>query len=176
MSLVLDIPTISVLIASASVITGVIYYMVETRHQRVMRQTESVVRLSPWFSMNAKEMQEAITSVCSVEYISYEDYLAKYAGKPEQTALKLLGNYFEGVGLLVYRKLVEIDIVFDFWGDIAQSTWEENKDLIFAMRKDSSEPRMFEYWEKLANQMKERKLASKKTLSKATYEMPLIKY
>jgi hypothetical protein len=154
MSLVFDVPSVSVIVASASVIVGAIYYMLETRHQRIMRQTESILRLSPWFSLNAKEIQEAIARVCLVEYTNYADYLAKYAGKPEQTSLKLLGNYFEGIGLLVHRKLVEKEIVFDFWGDIAQSIWEDNEELIFAMRKDSSSPRMFEFWEYLTKEFR----------------------
>jgi hypothetical protein len=156
MAIVLDVSTISVVVASASVIAGVIYYMVETRHQRIMRQTESILRLSPWFGMNAKELQEAISLVCSTEYTDYEDYLKKYDGKPEQISLKLLGNYFEGIGLLVYRKLVETDIVFDFWGDLTQSIWEENEELIIAMRKYSNTPRMFEFWEYLSKEMKKR--------------------
>ena len=158
MSLTLDVPTISVVVASASVVAGAIYYVFETRHQRIMRQTENVLRLSPWFSMTAKEIQEAINRVCSAEYTDYADYVAKYEGTPEQTSLKLLGNYFEGIGLLVYRKLVETDIVFDFWGDLAQSIWEENEELILAMRKASDAPRMFEFWEYLADEMKSRNM------------------
>jgi HAMP domain-containing protein len=57
MSVVFDVPTISVLVASASVIIGAIYYMLETRLQSRVRQTENVIRLSPWFSMSAKEIQ-----------------------------------------------------------------------------------------------------------------------
>jgi hypothetical protein len=100
--------------------------------------------------------------VCSVEYTDYREYLEKYDGKPEQTSLKLLGNYFEGVGLLVYRKLVETDIVFDFWGNLALSLWEGKETLIMGMRKDSGEPRMFEFWEFLAKEMKKRKIAQPK--------------
>ena len=96
MSFILDIPTASVVIASASVIGSAVYYLIETRHQRRIRQTESVIRLSPWFSMDAKDIQEAISNVCSAEYDDYKDYLVKYAGKPEQVSLKLLGNYFGG--------------------------------------------------------------------------------
>jgi hypothetical protein len=166
MSSVLDVPTVSVVIASSSVVIGAIYYMLETRHQRRMRQTENILRLSPWFSMNAKEIQDAITRVCSAKYTDYEDYLAKYAGKPEQTALKLLGNYFEGIGLLVYRKLVEKEIVFDFWGDIAQSIWEDNEELIKAMRKESCTPSMFEFWEYLSKEFRKRRLAPQKRLPK----------
>jgi hypothetical protein len=126
-----------------------------------MRQTESILRLSPWFSLNAKEIQEAINRVCSAEYTDYKDFVTKYGGKPEQTSLKLLGNYFEGIGILVYRKLVETDIVFDFWGDLAQSLWEGNEELIIGMREESDAPRMFEFWEYLSKEMGRRRTAAK---------------
>ena len=151
-----DNATISIIIASASVVAGVIYFFIETRHQRITRQTESIIKLSPWFNMSAKEIQEAIAQVCSIEYSNYEDYLKKYNGKPEDIAFKLLGNYFEGIGLLVQRKLVEMDTVFDFWGDLAMSIWDENEQLIFAMRKESGRTMIFEYWEYLYKEMKKR--------------------
>ncbi len=162
MSLSLDIPTLSVVIASASVVGSVVYYMIETRHQRRERQTQSIISLSPWFSMDAKDIQDAISNVCSAEYTDYEDYLAKYDGKPEQKSLKLLGNYFEGVGLLVFRKLVEVDLVFDFWGDVAESIWEDNKEVVNGMRKNSGTQYTFEYWEYLVNEFKKRKIALSK--------------
>jgi hypothetical protein len=159
MSFILDIQTLSVVIASASVIGSAVYYMIETKHQRRTRQTESIIQLSPWFNMDAKDIQEAISNVCSTEYIDYKDYLKKYAGKPEQTSLKLLGNYFEGIGLLVYMKLVEIDIVFNFWGDVAESIWDDNEELINSMRKDTGTPYTFQYWEILVKEFKKRKIA-----------------
>jgi hypothetical protein len=151
-----DIPTISIVIASAGVLAGVIYYILEIRHQRRLRQTESLFKLSPWFNMNAREMQEAITQTCSIEYKNYEDYLKKYAEKPEHTALKILGNYFEGIGILVQRKLIDTEIVHDFWGDIITSSWEQIKPLITDMRKDSGDHNMFVFWEYLYNQMKKK--------------------
>ena len=89
-----DIQAFSIANASAGVLAGVIYYILEIRHQSRLRQTESVIRLSPFFNMNAREMQEAITQVCSIEYENYDDYLERYSGKPENTMLKILGNYF----------------------------------------------------------------------------------
>jgi hypothetical protein len=152
-----DVSTVSIVVASAGVLAGVIYYILEIRHQSRLRQTESVIRLSPWFNMNAREVQEAITQVCSIEYENYDDYLERYSGKPEQMMLKVLGNYFEGIGILVYRKLVEADIVYDFWGDIIQSSWEKIKPLIVDMRKDSGDLNMFGFWECLYDEMKKRK-------------------
>jgi hypothetical protein len=151
-----DIPTVSIVIASTGVLAGVIYYVLEIRHQSRLRQTETLFKLSPWFNMNAREVQEAVTKVCSIEYENYDDYLKKYSGKPEQMAMKILGNYFEGIGILVYRKLVNADIVHDFWGDIILSTWEEIKPLITDMRKGSGNHNMFVFWEYLYNEMKKR--------------------
>jgi hypothetical protein len=151
-----DIQAFSIVIASAGVLAGVIYYILEIRHQSRLRQTESVIRLSPFFNMNAREMQEAITRVCSIEYENYDDYLERYSGKPENTMLKILGNYFEGIGILVSKKLVEADIVYNFWGDIIQSSWEKIKPMIVDMRKDSGDLKMFVFWEYLYNEMKKR--------------------
>jgi len=151
-----DVSTVSIAIASAGVLAGVIYYVLEIRHQSRLRRTESVIRLSPWFNMNAREVQEAVTQVCSIEYKNYEDYLERYSEKPEHMTLKILGNYFEGIGILVYRKLVETDIVYDFWGQIIQSSWEKIQPMVVDMRKDISDPNMFRFWEYLYNDMKKR--------------------
>ena len=162
MSLIFDVQTVSILIASISVIGSAVYYLLETRHQRRIRQTESIIRFSPWFSIDAKGIQEAISNVHSTQYTDYNDYLSKYAGKPEQISLKLLGNYFEGIGLLVSKKLVEEDLVFDFWGDVAESVWDENEKVINGMRKDSGTPYTFEYWELLVKAIKKKKIALNK--------------
>ncbi len=151
-----DITTLSIAVASTGVLVGVIYYSLDIRHQSRLRKTESVIRLSPWFNMTAREVQEAVTQLCSIEYENYEDYLEKYSEKPESVTLKLLGNYFEGIGILVKRKLVEADIVFDFWGEIIQSSWEKIAPLIGEMRKDIGDPRMFRFWEHLYSEMKQR--------------------
>jgi hypothetical protein len=152
-----DVSTVSIAIASAGVLAGVIYYVLEIRHQSRLRRTESVIRLSPWFNMNAREVQEAVTQVCSIKYKNYEDYLERYSEKPEHMMLKILGNYFEGIGILVYRKLVEADIVYDLWGDIIRSSWEKIQPLVADMRKDIGDPNVFRFWEHLYTEMKKRR-------------------
>jgi hypothetical protein len=160
---VVDVSTVSIAIASAGVLAGVVYYILDIRHQSRLRQTESVIRLSPYFNMNAREVQEAITQVCSITYENYDDYLEKYSEKPESMMLKILGNYFEGIGILVSRRLVKADVVYDFWGDIIQSSWEKIRPLIEEMRKDSGDPNMFLFWEHLYVEMKKREQRKQKT-------------
>jgi len=153
---ILLLQTVSVIIASAGVLAGVVYYILEIRHQGRLRQTESVIRLSPWLNVNAEKMQETLTITCSIEYKNYEDYLGKYGEKPEHNAMKTIGNYFEGIGILVNKKLVDAEIVYDFWGDVIISTWEQIKPIIADMRKDSGTRNMYLFWEKLYNEMKKR--------------------
>jgi hypothetical protein len=155
-SIVVDVQTVSIAIASVGVFLAAIYYVLEIRHQSRLRQTESVIRLSPWFNMNAREVQEAVTQVCSLKYKNYKDYLERYSEKPEHMTLKILGNYFEGIGILVYRKLVKADIVYDFWGEIIQSSWEKIQPLVADMRKDIGDSNTFRFWEYLYNEMKKR--------------------
>jgi len=171
MSLVLDIPTISVVVASVSVVVSAVYFMLDTRHQRTIRKTESIIKLSPWFSIGAREIQEAIGDVCSMEYVDYADYLSKYDGKHEQMSLRLLGNFFEGVGLLANMKLVDMEIVYNFWGDLAESIWDDNQKVITGMRKDIGTPYTFQYWELLVNEIKKRNNALKKTPQNAQRQL-----
>jgi hypothetical protein len=151
-----DIQTVSVLVVSIGVLSGVVYYIIEVRHQSRLIQTENLIKLSPWFNMDAREVQDAITKVCSIEYENYDDYVEKYSDKPEHLMLKMLGNYFEGIGILVNKKLVDTDIVYYFWGDIIRSSWEKIKPMIGDMRKDENAPDMFEFWEYLYNEIEKR--------------------
>jgi len=157
MALQLDAQAVSVVVASVSVVAGVVYYIVEARHQRKVRRTENLIRLSPWFNVDAREIQESLALICSVNYSGVDDYFAKYGGRPEQVAFKLIGNYIEGIGVLVSRGLVEEDLVYEFWGDIVLSTWRDYEAVIRAMRERSGEPRMYEHWERLASDVAGRK-------------------
>ena len=62
-----DISTVSIVIASASVIAGVVYYALQLRHQIKQRQTDLLVRL---FSMlMTKDFAEAWEKVLSLIHI-----------------------------------------------------------------------------------------------------------
>jgi hypothetical protein len=152
-----DIATVSTLIVTMGVLAGVVSFLYEVRRQSKLRQTESIMRLSPWFNMNAIEAQEAISKVCSMEFKDYDDYLAKYNGKPEQIMFKVLGNYYEGMGILVHRRLMDVDVIYDFWGDIIISTWEQFQPIINEMRRNDGDPSVFKFWEHLYNELKTRK-------------------
>ena len=158
----LGITEISAIVAAVGVLVGVVYYILTIRHQVRTRDTDLVIRLSPWFNMNGREMQEAVTQVCSIKYKDYEDYLERYSERPENVTLKILGNYFEGIGILVHRKLVKAEVVYDFWGGVIQSSWERIQPIVADMRKETGDSNMFQFWEYLYNEMKKKEQAGVK--------------
>ena len=155
-----DIQTISIAVASASVTLAAIFYMWQIRHQTRIRKTDLIVRINPWFNISPKELLEYANTVLALEYKDYDDFVQKYGslygGKPEANALRTLLNWADGIGLLLERNLVDLDIVVDSYGGIAQTFWEKVKPLVEGYRKETNNPRWWEYLEYLYNEVKKR--------------------
>jgi hypothetical protein len=153
------ITEISAVVAAAGVLVGVVYYILDIRRQKQVRQTDLLVRISPWLNISSNELQAAIVRTLNLEFADYDDFVKRYgkihSDKPEQTAFLTVGNYFEGLGLLAKRGLVDVDLIYEFWtGDIAD-IWNKIKPLIEGMRKESKFPIALNI-EYLYNEMKRR--------------------
>lgn len=140
----LDIPSISAIVVAAGVLVGVVYYVLDMKHQRQERQTDLLVRVVPWINIDSNELQQAIMRVLKTEYKDYDDFVRRYgeihSEKPEQVAILALTNYFEGLGILVKRKLIDIDLVYDFWGSDINMIWEKLQPIIEGERKKWNYP------------------------------------
>ena len=169
-----DIQTISIAIASASVVAGVVYYSLQIRHQNLqiqqqnkMRQTDLVVRLYSAFI--GKEFLDAMMKLLALEFKDYEDYVNKYGpilsvGKyglaindtPELRDLLIVDNFFNQVGILLYRKLIDADLVRDVFTYRVELLWKKAEPVKQGMRKELNQPEAGIWFEYLANEMKKR--------------------
>lgn len=159
MSILVDIQTVSIMLASASVIAGVIYYALQIRHQSRMRQTDLVVRLYSAFS--CKELQEAYFETgYGMEFADYDDFKKKYR-MPAKSILPLwqVSKFFDGVGVLLRRKLVDIGLVDELFHTEATVIWEKVKPIILGLREQFNDPRVFGWFEYLYNEVKKREQA-----------------
>ena len=132
-----DIQTVSIAIASAGVFAAAIYYIFQLRHQTKMRQTELVMRLSSHFG--SKEFQEAWLKVIGAEF---KDYMVE------------VGIFFEDIGILLHRKLIDRGLVDDLFRYSIRTSWEKMKPLIEGIRKQRNAPYAFAYFEYLYNEMR----------------------
>jgi hypothetical protein len=147
--------TASIAIASAGVFLAAIYYVLQIRHQSKMRQTDQVMRLYTTFG--STEFQKAYQMIMGLEYEDYADYRKRYGTNAEvKAAGTTVNNFFEGIRLLVKRKLISIGLVDDLLEGAILLTWEKRKPIIEGSGQRTSRPQIWEWFEYLYNEMKKR--------------------
>jgi hypothetical protein len=150
-----DIQTISIAIASAGVFAAALYYIWQIRHQTKLRQTDIIMRLHSFY--NSEAFQKAVTLSLAVDYKDYDDFMKKY-GSPSQNdvivSIRMVGGFFEGIGVLVNEKLLDINLVQKLFS--VKSFWERAEPLVKGMRKQTGMPALYEWFEYLYNEVKKR--------------------
>jgi len=153
-----DISTLSIVIAAASVVAGVIFAVLQLRNLVKMRKTDLVIRLYSTFG--SKEFQEARFKFLNLEFQNYNDYVKRYgplfSESPAHIATTMVGMFFESAGVLLRRKLIDIDLVEDLLTGATQRAWRKMKPIAEGARKQLNEPRIWEYFEYLNNEMQKR--------------------
>ena len=145
-----DITETAAIIAAAGVLVGVAYYVLDIRNQSKVRQTDLVMKLYSQF--NSFEFQKVWYEVLEREAKDYYDYKKKY-GLAELTAI---GIFFEGIGILLRKKLIDIELVDDMFTTPVKWSWEKMKDIALEWRKVRNAPEIGEWFEYLYNELKKK--------------------
>jgi hypothetical protein len=152
-----DIQTVSIAIASASIMVAVVYYILQIQHQKKMRQTDLVTRLSRDIALD-KEALEAYVDIVDAEFEDYDDFVKKYgkfiSKNQVPSSFMKMGNFYEQIGVLLRNKLIDASLVDQLFP--VSTTWEKMKPLVEGMRKEYHDPTFFEWFEYLYNEMKKR--------------------
>ena len=67
-----------------------------------------------------------------------------------------VGLFFEQIGVLLHRKLIDIGLVDDLFSSPIKSTWEKMEPLESVARKYYNSPQIGEWFEYLYNEMQKR--------------------
>lgn len=149
----LDIASISAIVAAGGVVTGVIFTILQLRGLVKTRQTDLLMRLYSIFG--SKEFLEARDTLWSLELEDYHDYVEKH-GSLELTQV---GIFFEAIGVLLNRKLIDVGLVDDLLGPSVTMTWEKTKTIVEGWRTQYGTPEIGVWFENLYSKMKERRQA-----------------
>jgi hypothetical protein len=157
---VVDIQTISIAIASASVVAGVIYYAFQIRHQAKMRQTDFIVRL--YSTYGSKEFRDILVELHNLQFNDYKDFEKTYGSwlskGPAQEAIFVISTYFTEIGTLLHRKIIDINFLYDIWGYTSiKMNWEKAKPVILGLREQFNDPSVFCWFEYLYDEVMKRK-------------------
>ena len=155
----LDIPSISAVVAAIGVLVGVTLAYLEVRTLVKQRQTDLVMRLYSTFG--SRELQEAWLKSRIWEFEDYSDFMRKYdrktkIGMETWVSLNSVASFYEGIGILLYRKLIDIKLVDDLFSTPIKLTWEAVKPIVDGQRKHYERPQIWEWFEYLYNEMQKR--------------------
>ena len=150
-----DITEISAIVAAAGVLVGVVFTVLQVRDLVKTRQSDMVMRL--YATYGSTEFQEALGKIMMLDFVDFADFMKKYAADVGVgPALVTVGTLFEGIGVLVKRKLISMDLVDDLFASSIRVTWEKMAPLMKGMRELTKTPSNAEWFEYLYNEMKKR--------------------
>jgi hypothetical protein len=145
-----DITEISAMVAAAGVLVGVVYYILDLRHQIKMKKTDLLVRL--YSSMLGKDW---LASWDKVDSLQSEDFI-KMRDEHRMVEINQVYGFFDEVGILLQMRLVDIDLVEKLLHGHVIRTWEKLKPAMEHGRKLRDDPRIAQGFEYLYNEMKKR--------------------
>jgi hypothetical protein len=158
-----DIPTVSIVVASAGVFAAAVYYILQIRHQTRLRQTDLIMRLYSTFG--GEEHQRAGKKVSKINYEGYDDFVKKYGApnseEPIPMAIDKVLYFFEEVGVLLSKKLVDIDMIDQLMGYNIMMIGTKTMPIIEEARKRLDLPRVWTNFEYLYNEMQKREQQAK---------------
>jgi len=168
-----DVTEISAMVAAAGVLVGIVYYILEMRHQTRIRKTDLIIRL--YSRLHSNRFEDAYPRIMSLEFKDYEDYVKRYgrrhSGKsPEiDKAIATVGGFFELVGTLLYRKHIDLGLVYDVFGiAMIREVHEKTKPLRVGIRRERNDPNYGAGFEYLYNELLRKESQLKKTLPRTS--------
>jgi hypothetical protein len=165
---VLDIPSISIVIAAISVVVGVVFAVLELRN--AMKQRRTAILMNLYSRFGSAEFANALDRIRTSECRDYHEYVKKY-GVAE---LYQVGSVFEGLGFLMHRKLVDKDLAALFSSSESLVTWEKIRPMVEDARKQCTQRKAGEYipklvwWEYFYDEVKKREQRLLQEQQKAT--------
>jgi len=157
-----DVQTVSIAIASASVVAGIVYYAFQIRHQTRMRQMDLLMRL--YLAWDSEDMKKALQDVFALQFKDYDDFIKRYGlASQAYVAFDRVAWFMNGVGFLVHEGFVNIKMVlglFHAQGWIMM--WEKLKPIAEGVRKTFGFPESYAWFEYLYDEVKKREQAGAK--------------
>ena len=118
---------------TVGILVGVFYYIMTLRNTRKNQQMQLETRQAQLFmpiyeTTRNPEFRKQMQEIWQQSWTDHNDFLDKYGPdtNPEAFAIRTaVCSYFEGIGVLVKRDLVDISMVNDLVATSIITTWEK---------------------------------------------------
>ncbi len=152
----MDVVAISAAVAVISVVVGVIFAIFQMRDAARTRHTGLIIQLNPALKVTMSEVIEYITKIWSLEFKDFEEYLENYGDPLSDKALHTITGYYDGLGFLLHKRLIDIETIEYIVSGSSTGVWEKLKPITEGMRKQYSMPELFKWFEYLYNELQRR--------------------
>jgi len=152
----LDIASFSAVVAAISVVVGVIFAIFQMRDAARTRHTGLIVQLNPALKVAMNEMIESINRIWNLKFKDYEEYLENYGDPLADKALHTITGYYDGLGFLLHKRLIDIDTIEYILSGSSTGVWGKLKPIIEGMRKHNDLPELSKWFEYLYNELQKR--------------------
>jgi hypothetical protein len=136
------------MIAAASVIAASIFYSFQIRNQTRVRRADLVMRLYATF--DSLEFQEAFHRVYWSDFHDYDSLIEILGGRHVGT---YLFTFYDQVGVLLRRGLIDLDLVDALLGNSARQLWQKVTPVVEEARLRSDDARLYEHFEYLNGEL-----------------------
>ena len=159
--MMVSIETVSIIIAATGVILAAINQILSNRQAAQQRQTQLFMDLyNRW---NTSEVAKQYGNIrFKYRITNYDDYLRVVDYENEVLGnidafsdFQNLAQLFNGIGVLVKRKLIDIALVEDLLSNRVIWWWEMYRPICMGARQATSDPEMYDNMEYLYNAMKQ---------------------
>ena len=123
-------------VAIFGVIAGFTYYVLTVRNQNRTRQAQLLMEL--YETYRSKEFREDVTKLRSQEWTDFDDFWEKYGEENNPDAWNTwisVAAFFNGVGVLLKRNLIDIVLVEDLLSNVVFGSWSRMQVPLFGYRK-----------------------------------------
>jgi hypothetical protein len=161
--------TIFQFLQTVGILVGVYYYITTIRtnqrnqeltlkaqeHATETRQLDIYMKLK--LMQTDPEWMRTFFEVSALEWEDFDDFARKYSHteNPEEAGKRFaVWNYWESLGYILSRGVIDPDTVFDMFGNSCINNWIQFEPIIRGFREKDGVPEMWKWFEYLADEMK----------------------
>jgi len=127
------VETISIVFTGISISLAAFYYISTLRNTQKNQQQALETRQAQLYMQlySFYDNKEFLKDYCNIVNVyvfdDTEDFLRRYGPLVDNEAFSSwlrVGRFFDGVGILIKRNLIEKDLIFELLGDVIRGSWE----------------------------------------------------
>ena len=158
----IDLQFILTILPVFSMAVALVYYAMNLRNanktQLMAQETRQASLFMQIYNQFTSErvMETSIEIMAQWEWSSFEEFQQKYGAGTNPSAyskfMKII-NYFEGVGILLKRGLIDEEFVSDLMGAPLMMVWEKTQPVIEGIREFYDDSELWDNYEYLVKQV-----------------------